>query len=771
MKRFFPVLIVLALYCSIGQAKNYYVSKGATGSGTQSSPYGTIAQAAKVATAGDTVFIAGGTYSEMNIIPKNSGSEAKGHIVFCPLPESGEVIISKDDNVSDDQNSTVFNLADKKYIWVQGLTFKDMAYLMSCLDMTRTTNSVVTGCRFLNLGNNQIAPQWGGNSLIWLYHSQDCIISNCYFKDIYGDGISYCGQDTKRNLICHNSFTGLKGKHRSWDGGNGLFSSSITGQDDSFGDNIMCFNHITGGSHGIWLDRDGSRSILVRNYGNGGQTLIFNESRCAENWIQENVAVNLTDAGYRSASYDGTNWSFDTRYINNVAYKCKFGFYIHKSKHNEMRNNIAYNNTSYNMVFTDSAYYYGGNELHNNFWYTQGKTNSILYRGKASSPSSLATTLKETGGIYTGIPGFILTTTDPSGFMLKETGKCVGTGDDGIDMGAYPLYKYADMGCDQTRVTSTYQPYIEKLVTEAVRGESYNIKVCLTKAFSETLTVRLVPVAGDAIKDVDYEMVDSILTFAPGETQKEVSINIIGDETDFGKLLLLRLCHNDSYTPFEGRSYAAFKIYTKEYYESLTNSDIYLEAEDGIVGSLWQTLSDTKASGGKYVTIKSGNNSSNSAPSTAAGWVDVKFNITRPTTYVLWLRTICPNANDDSFWLRLDDEEWSQWNGIPTSSAWQWNKCPRTFTMLEGEHTLHIGYREDGAKLDKLLFSCLGTIPEGMGGSTGVIALNEDYQEVISTTYYDLSGRQISPLSAKGLVIKRMKMKNGITISEKAYIR
>lgn len=768
--KFFTAFLILVLCCSMVQARNYYVSKGSNGTGSMTSPYGTIAQAARVAAAGDTVFIAGGTYSEMNIKPTKSGSLAGGMIVYTVWPETGEVIITKEKNGSEDENTPVFDLGKLSYIWVQHLTFSNMKYLCACVSLSGSSHCVITHCRFLNLGREEVAPAWDGTSMVWLNGAQDCVVSNCYFNHIYGDAINFYGQNTKRNLFFGNTFVDLQGKKRSWDTAGGRFSSAITGTDNSFGDNILCFNHITKGYHGLWMDRDASRNILVRNFGNGGQTLVFNESRCAANWIQENVAINMTDAAYRSASYDGTNWSFDTRYINNVAYKCKYGFYLHKSKHNEVRNNIGYNCSEYAIVLTDSAYKYGQNLFRNNLWRSTTKPACVKYRGKEVTASTFAKGIGETGGIYQKTPAFQSLGTAPEGYMQKETSCCVGAGDGGIDMGAYPVYRYADMGTDTSRVAGSVQPYFDRLVTDALRGEEYTLIIRLPKAAKERFVVKVIPVAGDAISGYDYEMKDSLLAFEPGEISRELKVRFIGEETDCSKLLLLRLCREDNIA-YEGRSYAAFRLMTRAEYESLQNSDLYLEAEDGVVGSLWQVLSDSKASGGKYVMVKGGNNSSGNAPSEAKGWVDIQFHVTRPTTYVLWLRTICPNANDDSFWLRMDNEEWAQWNDIPASSLWQWNRCPRTYTLLEGQHTLHVGYREDGAKLDKLMLSCIGTTPEGMGIETGLAIPGEEAQEVVATTYYDLSGRPVSPLTAKGIVIKRVLMSNGAIKSEKVHLR
>ncbi len=769
-KGLFIFLLVYVGLCLKIHSKNYYVAIGGSGSGTIASPYGKISKAASMVSAGDTVFIAGGEYCEMNIKPKTSGTESK-IIVFCPWPGTGEVIITKDSNTLTDEESDIFNLTDLGHIWLQGITFKGMKYLKSCINLKRATHCVVTGCKIIANGHEEIATSSDGVSMITMNNSQYCVVSNCYFEKIYGDAVNLVGQNTKNNLISGNTFVDLKGKKRSWDTGGYKFSSSITGSDTSFGNNVMCFNHITGGQDGIWLDRDGSRNLIIRNFGNGGQRLVFNESRCAANWFQENVAINMQESGYRSALYAGTNWSFDSRYINNVAYKCKNGIYLHKSKHNEVRNNIVYAPTDYCLIMTDSACHYGNNYFRNNFWRSTTKSTCIQYKGKAISPSAFARNEGETGALSSGVPGFVAMKSSPSDYMLKDGSVCIGSGEDGLDMGAYPIYAFCDMGCDLERTVSGIQPYIEELVTEAVRGEEHTITIRLEKAATKEVCIKLIPVAGDMREVVDYELADTVMTFLPGEVKKQTTIRFVGEESEFSKLLLLRLCGVDN-TPFEGRSYTAFKLITLVERESLLHSDIYLEAENGTVGSLWQTLTDKKASGGKYVTVKSGNNSNDSAPADKKGWVSIRFEVTRPTTYILWMRTICANTNDDSFWIRLDNEEWSSWNGIPTSSQWQWNQCPRTYTMLEGEHTLHIGFREDGAKLDKLLLSCQGTIPEGMGEDvTPIVMASVENAKVVSVELYNLSGVRISRPVENGITIRQTRMSDGTVIKQKVIMK
>jgi lysophospholipase L1-like esterase len=133
----------------------------------------------------------------------------------------------------------------------------------------------------------------------------------------------------------------------------------------------------------------------------------------------------------------------------------------------------------------------------------------------------------------------------------------------------------------------------------------------------------------------------------------------------------------------------------------LEDSGVWLEAECGIVGSLWNIETDNLASEGKYVTIKPGNNSTGSAPSNAAGHLVYTFQVEESGTYNLYTRVLCPSPDDDSFWIKINSGSFAMWNGI-SAPAWQWHRFPSTFNLTKGTNTLTIGYREDGAKLDKL---------------------------------------------------------------------
>ena len=90
-----------------------------------------------------------------------------------------------------------------------------------------------------------------------------------------------------------------------------------------------------------------------------------------------------------------------------------------------------------------------------------------------------------------------------------------------------------------------------------------------------------------------------------------------------------------------------------------------------------------------------------------------KETISGAGSYNLFFRLNCPSADDDSFFLKVDDGNFGTYNGLATN-GWEWKKISN-FMLEEGEHTVTIGYREDGAQLDKMSFSTSLYAPEEMG--------------------------------------------------------
>ena len=163
------------------------------------------------------------------------------------------------------------------------------------------------------------------------------------------------------------------------------------------------------------------------------------------------------------------------------------------------------------------------------------------------------------------------------------------------------------------------------------------------------------------------------------------------------------------------------------------DTGIWLEAEAGTVGSMWDVLTDATASNNTYVTVKAGTATPTTAPA-AIGQLLYTFNVVTSGTYTLWFRAFCPTYNDDSFYLKMDNGSFETWNGLANfcSASWAWGSWTTTYNLTAGSHTLTIGYREDGAKLDKILLTTSTLTPSGLGSTaSNITALTPEHGEKI----------------------------------------
>src|SRR6185436_15003886 len=101
-----------------------------------------------------------------------------------------------------------------------------------------------------------------------------------------------------------------------------------------------------------------------------------------------------------------------------------------------------------------------------------------------------------------------------------------------------------------------------------------------------------------------------------------------------------------------------------------TTVTVTAEAESGTVTAPMQVQADSAASGGQAVTVAAGNNSKSTPPSN--GSTVVPFTVGSAGTYKVWGRVIAPTDDDDSFWVRLDNGTWTDWNDITAGSSWHW---------------------------------------------------------------------------------------------------
>jgi hypothetical protein len=135
------------------------------------------------------------------------------------------------------------------------------------------------------------------------------------------------------------------------------------------------------------------------------------------------------------------------------------------------------------------------------------------------------------------------------------------------------------------------------------------------------------------------------------------------------------------------------------------------EAESGTITAPMQVSSDSAASGGQYIAVAAGNNSNSAAPSNGSSVIP--FSVPAAGTYKLWGRVIAPTNKDDSFWVRVDGGTWVNWNDITPGGSWHWatvtndasSDSPVLVNLAAGAHTISFAYREDGARLDRVLIT------------------------------------------------------------------
>lgn len=165
----------------------------------------------------------------------------------------------------------------------------------------------------------------------------------------------------------------------------------------------------------------------------------------------------------------------------------------------------------------------------------------------------------------------------------------------------------------------------------------------------------------------------------------------------------------------------------------------WLEAECGTVGANWNNVADAVASGGRYVTVQPGLNSTANAPTGAAAAIALPFTIETGGSYNFFARINCSNADNDSYWVKIDNGSFIMVNNLVTS-GWQWKQLTSA-NLVTGSHTLTIAYREDGAHLDKISITTSTTVPTGTGSAA--TNCSQAAQRISTTTTQNIADDKI----------------------------
>jgi len=477
MKKFkvlscFSLLMGLLNSTAVILGATYYVAKSGKDSNpcTQVAPCLTITQGlSKAIIPGDLLLVKAGTYSE-TVLGWKSGTAGKPITVKA---NPGDTVVWRGGSKVLSSDTGAILIDNQSYIRIEGFTFDGTVNgatirIRGPVDAKDSSPNVVgieiVNNVFTNNGNDgtlagtqsrMIYLQGIGKGSTYSGPTLNTISEN-RFEDNYGSDIWMI--QSSDTLIADNVSVNLKSSQAGTENGNTFMARSI---------------HLGGGSHrnvierndissmsedgyvttsynaaGLRLDAGSSYNILQDNVihdldfttGDVSSSGIFGESGCNYDTYQRNIIYNIGGEGMRDGSLN-TNPPLGSRFLNNTVYNCKnSGLTLTNNKNSTVKNNLFINNGQAQVYVSSKSLTNGGHVFRNNDYFKVGKTQIANWNGtNAVSPpanktlSEWAQLSGETGALSAD-PLFI---NPPTDFHLRTNSPANGTGESGVDMGAY----------------------------------------------------------------------------------------------------------------------------------------------------------------------------------------------------------------------------------------------------------------------------------------------------------------------------------------------
>ncbi|MBN2524483.1 MAG: T9SS type A sorting domain-containing protein [Bacteroidales bacterium] len=229
-------------------------------------------------------------------------------------------------------------------------------------------------------------------------------------------------------------------------------------------------------------------------------------------------------------------------------------------------------------------------------------------------------------------------------------------------------------------------------------------------------------------------------------------------------------CTGQDYAHFDSEGYRKLgRRYGVKMLSLMGYETAYSESECGTVGESCRIMADENASNGNYVTATPGIENISEAPADDLSVIQMSFTISTDTSYYVYGRFNNPTANDDSYWIKIDDEEFELIDDL-TTTGWQWLEL-KSYNLIAGEHTISIGFGEDGASLDKLALKNSQITPVDAGEEANNICEPEIYISGIANTYekngYALEQNYPNPFS--GITSISFEIPNTTFVSLKVF--
>lgn len=139
---------------------------------------------------------------------------------------------------------------------------------------------------------------------------------------------------------------------------------------------------------------------------------------------------------------------------------------------------------------------------------------------------------------------------------------------------------------------------------------------------------------------------------------------------------------------------------------------IQFEAESGSRTSPMVAATDATASNATYIWVPNGTGNNTSTTGTT-GVATFNFNVSVAGSYRIWGLKKTPNASDDQFLVKMDNGTYQTWTCYTGhGNNWAWDlvnnsgaQDPILYNLSAGQHTLRVRWRDDGAKLDRLILT------------------------------------------------------------------
>ena len=155
------------------------------------------------------------------------------------------------------------------------------------------------------------------------------------------------------------------------------------------------------------------------------------------------------------------------------------------------------------------------------------------------------------------------------------------------------------------------------------------------------------------------------------------------------------------------------------------SGEVWIEAECGTPGTDWVYTINTEVSNGGFFSAKQPSNLSVPTATGLPDQVTYEVEVNEAGTYYMYARMATPDLGKNSFFVKIDDGDWVDFNTELDGSdlvadGFEWKQVndmgdTLTFDLAAGNHTIYLAKREAGTQIDKLHLRQDTIAPTGFG--------------------------------------------------------